>query len=87
MQLLFHLLSGAVGGNLLGTLTRGKPLLNTVFGLLGGGIGHFGADLILELAGGYSDFGAFGTYGVSVGLGAVAAVAGRIFLGGKKKAD
>ena len=85
MTLIFNLLSGAVGGNLLGMLSKGKTAFSTIFGLIGGGAGHLFGGKILELVGAYSDFGALGTYGLSGGLGAAGALLGRIFLGGKKK--
>ncbi|WP_145203781.1 hypothetical protein [Planctomycetes bacterium Poly30] len=83
MEILIDLISGAVGGNLLGALTKGGGLLKTIMGLLGGGLGNFIGPDILKQIGALAESGQAGQAGVSAGLGGILAMIAGLF--NKKK--
>lgn len=79
MDILINLLSGAVGGNLLGMLSKGRGIISTLLGLIGGGAGHqFGAQ-ILEKLGDMAEPGQGALAGVSAGLGGLLSLIGGFF--------
>ncbi|MEM8710654.1 MAG: hypothetical protein AAGG01_06855 [Planctomycetota bacterium] len=85
MELLINLISGAVGGNLLGALTKGSGLIRTILGLVGGGLGNFVGPDLLSKIGALAESGQAGQAGMSAGLGGILAMVGGL-LGKKKEA-
>ena len=83
MDILINLISGAVGGNLLGALTKGSGLIKTIMGLVGGGIGQFFGPDILSKIGALAESGQAGQAGASAGIGGILAMLAGVFT--KKK--
>ena len=86
MELVINLVSGLIGGNLLGALSKGKGLISSILGLVGGGVGNFFGPDILDKIGMVTENAQVGQAGVSAGVGGILALLAGLFTK-KKKSD